>query len=251
MKYFSRIELDENHPDVQEAVAQSFARDAYGDHQFLWQFFPAPKGHPRDFLFRRFEPQGDRRQALFYCVSSRPAVSPHPAWKVATREYAPRVERGDRLLFDLRVNPTQAHKREGKSRRDDVVMHAKKRLLAEHGLARWGDLPPGERPSLYELSDQAVRKWLGEAGRDGICARHGFSVMDDLRVDAYRQHRIARTGQKPILLSTVDLSGTITVIDPERFTRALLFGIGRGKAFGCGLLLVRRARGAAYSRSGQ
>lgn len=240
MKYFSRIELDEGHSDAREAIAQVFADNAYGDHQFLWRFFPAPDGHPRDFVFRRFEPQGGHRQARYYCVSDRPAIAPHPAWRVATREYAPRVEQGDRFLFDLRVNPTQAHKREGKSRRDDVVMHAKKQLVAERRLARWADLPPTERPSLYELADQAVRKWLGEAGPDGFAGRHGFRAMDDLRVDAYRQHQIARAGQKPIMLSTVDLSGTITVTDAERFTGALLSGVGRAKAFGCGLLLVRR-----------
>jgi len=240
MKYFSRIELDEHHAGALEAVAQALDGGAYGDHQFLWRFFPAPEGHPRDFLFRRFEPQGGRRQALYYCVSDRPAITPHPAWQVASREYAPQVEQGDRLLFDLRVNPTQAHKRDGKSCRDDVVMHAKKQILAERGLARWADIRPTDRPSLYELADRAVRGWLGDSGPDGFAGRHGFCVMDDLRVDAYRQLRIERGGHQPIRLSTVDLAGTLTVTDAERFTRVLLGGVGRGKAFGCGLLLVRR-----------
>jgi CRISPR system Cascade subunit CasE len=240
MKYFSRIELDERHAGAGEAVAQAFGGGVYSDHQCLWNFFPASDGNARDFLFRRFEPQGGRQQALYYCVSDRPAMASHPAWRVACREYAPRVDRGDRLLFDLRVNPTQSHKRDGKSRRDDVVMHAKKRILAERGVNRWADLPQGDRPSLYELADQAVRSWLGEEVPAGFAARHGFRVLNDLRVDAYRQHRIARSGQAPITLSAVDLSGTLTVADSEEFTRALLCGVGRAKAFGCGLLLVRR-----------
>lgn len=240
MKYFSRIELDTRHPGASDAVAQVFARGVYTDHQFLWHFFPAPEGVPRDFLFRRFEPQGNRRQALYYTVSDRPPVAPHAAWQVATREYAPSVKQGDCLRFDLRVNPTQARKREGKARRDDVVMHAKKQILAQRGLARWSDLPLTDRPPLYELADQAVREWLGDEEREGFAARHGFRVLEDLRVDAYRQHRIARAGEKPITLSTVDLSGTLIVIDAERFTRALLSGVGRAKGFGCGLLLVRR-----------
>ncbi|MGH8802246.1 MAG: type I-E CRISPR-associated protein Cas6/Cse3/CasE [Casimicrobiaceae bacterium] len=41
-------------------------------------------------------------------------------------------------------------------------------------------------------------------------------------------------------LSTVDLTGMLEIIDPTPFTRALFGSIGRGKAFGCGLLLVRR-----------
>jgi CRISPR system Cascade subunit CasE len=240
MKYFSRIELDEGHAGAREAVAQAFAGGAYGDHQLLWRFFPATDGHTRDFLFRRFEPQGGRRQALYYCVADRPAVAPHPAWRVASREYAPSVGEGDRLLFDLRVNPTQAHKREGRSRRDDVVMHAKKRILAGRGLARWADLPQGDRPPLYELADEAVREWLGADAAPGFAARYGFRIGHTLRVDAYRQHRIPRNGQAPIALSTVDLSGDLIVTDAGRFARALLSGVGRAKAFGCGLLLVRR-----------
>ena len=240
MKYFSRIELDERHAGAAEAIAQAFGGGVYSDHQFLWKFFPAAAGHARDFLFRRIEPQGGRQRALYYCVSDRPATAPHPAWRVACREYAPRVREGDCLLFDLRVNPTQAHKRNGKSRRDDVVMHAKKRLLAERGVSRWADLPQADRPALYELADQAVRSWLGDESPAGFAARHGFRVLDELRVDAYRQHRIARSGQAPITLSTVDLSGRLTVANSEKFTRALLCGVGRAKAFGCGLLLVRR-----------
>jgi CRISPR system Cascade subunit CasE len=239
MKYFSRIELDEWHAGAREAVAQGFG-GVYSDHQFLWNFFPAADGHARDFLFRRFEPQGGRQQALYYCVSDRPAMAPHPAWRVACREYAPQIHEGDCLSFDLRVNPTQAHRRDGKSRRDDVVMHAKKRILAENGVNRWADLPQDDRPALYELAHEAVQRWLGDESPAGFAARHGFRVLNELRVDAYRQHRIARSGQAPIALSTVDLSGRLTVTNAENFARALHCGVGRAKAFGCGLLLVRR-----------
>jgi CRISPR system Cascade subunit CasE len=242
MKYFSRIALDPRHAGAHEAVAQRFPVTAGSDHQVLWRFFPAPDGTARDFLFRRVEPPSGERQPLFFCVSTRPAVAPHAAWRVDVREYAPRVQAGDRLHFDLRVNPTQAHKRDGKSYRDDVVMHAKKRIMAEHGARRWADVPAASRPALYQLAEQAVRAWLGTGAEPGLAARHGFAVADEgLRVDAYRQHRLARSGDRTdITLSTVDLYGTLQVVDPLLFERALLGGIGHAKAFGCGLLLVRR-----------
>ena len=242
MRYFSRIELDDRHAGVREAVAKTFSGNVYSDHQFLWHFFAAPAGTARDFLFRRIDPKGNRRQALFYCVSERPAVAPHPAWQVESREYAPQVQAGDRLVFDLRVNPTQAHKRDGKSRRDDVVMHAKKVIAAEHGVSRWAGVPEDRRPALYDLAGQAVRQWLGDRSRPGLTARHGFHALDDLRVDAYRQHRMGRSGEAAISLSTVDLTGTLEVVDPAPFTSALLHGVGHAKGFGCGLLLVQRPR---------
>ena len=39
--------------------------------------------------------------------------------------------------------------------------------------------------------------------------------------------------------STVDLTGELVVTDAARFATTLASGIGRAKAFGCGLLLVR------------
>ncbi|MCI0421919.1 MAG: type I-E CRISPR-associated protein Cas6/Cse3/CasE [Acidobacteria bacterium] len=53
--------------------------------------------------------------------------------------------------------------------------------------------------------------------------------------DTWRQ----RHGKK-IELSTLDFEGVLLVTEPDRFLRALLSGIGPAKAFGCGLMLVRR-----------
>jgi CRISPR system Cascade subunit CasE len=241
MRYFSRIRLDVNYPGARDALAPALGSDAHADHRFLWRFFPGPQGAARDFLFRRFDSAENANQPVFYCVAKRPAVTIHPAWEVESREYAPRLRGGDRLSFDLRINPTRAHKRDGGSRRDDVVMHAKKEMAAAHGVARWRDVPESARPTLYELVDKAVRNWLGDRSQPGYAARHGFLIPDDLRVDAYRRHQFQRQGAAPITLSTVDLTGVLEVTDADLFGDALLNGIGRGKAFGCGLLLVRRA----------
>jgi CRISPR system Cascade subunit CasE len=39
----------------------------------------------------------------------------------------------------------------------------------------------------------------------------------------------------------LDLAGTIEVTDSDAFLAALAQGFGRAKAFGCGLMLIRRA----------
>lgn len=41
-------------------------------------------------------------------------------------------------------------------------------------------------------------------------------------------------------LHRVDFAGELSVLDAGKFARALVTGIGHAKAFGCGLLLVRR-----------
>lgn len=204
---------------------------AYGEHQWLWHFFPAAQGSPRQFLFRRADLGSAPR---FYVLSKRPPEITGSAWSVQSREYAPRLEEGDRLLFELRANPVVTISANGKSKRHDVVMQEKKRLLLACGFTRWDDWRGDDKPDMYEIAYQTCAKWLGDRG-----PRLGFEVdQNSLSVEAYQQHR----GKKDLLrFSTVDFSGELTVVEPEIFANALFNGIGHAKAFGCGLLLVRRA----------
>jgi len=266
MRYFTRIQLDSRNPQAREAVAAASVTDVYAEHQWLWHFFPAPPGSPRDFLFRRVEPQGMDLQPTYYAVSARPAQRPHPAWIVQEREYRPRLRPHQQLRFELRTNPVRARylaregdmadayhqarrdagrkPAEGVTRRkeyDDVVWLAKREIMQQHGVDKLAAVPPEHRPPLYDLVHQAVSGWFcGSEHEPGIAARHGFRVVaDTLRVDAYRQHRLPRKGSAPIQFSTVDLSGVLEVEDAAAASDALLNGIGRARGFGCGLLLVR------------
>lgn len=200
----------------------------YADHQWLWQLFPAPPGTTRDFLFRRMDAGGLPK---YYVVSKRaPAVSTG-AWVVRTRPYAPRLAAGDRLSFELRANPVVTSSTDGRRSRHDVVMQRKKLLLRERGHSRWNDWVGSDKPALYDLVRNTCGEWL-ELRAGG----RGFSIdSSSLNVAGYEQHREA--GQ--LTFSSVDFTGTLTVLDPEIFATTLFEGIGHAKAFGCGLLLVR------------
>ncbi len=203
----------------------------YGEHQWLWRFFPDADGQARDFIFRRHEVDGTPR---FYVVSQRPPVAFSPAWQVRTQPYAPELHVGQRLRFELRANPVVSKKdASGKSRRHDVVMQAKRRLMTERGVAAWKDWKPEEgKPQTYELVKDECVQWL-----TARAAAAGFEIVS-AEVDAYQQNR---TGKREIQFSSVDFSGELIVSDVERFQRVLLHGLGHAKAFGCALLLVRRA----------
>lgn len=206
------------------------ASDAYADHQWIWNLFPSPPGTPRDFLFRRDVQTGLPR---YYVVSERSPIAQDYAWQVQTQAYAPQVKAGMRLRFDLRANPVVAGvNAQGKHARHDVVMQSKTKLLRERGLTQWKDWQGEDRPAQQDLIFGACAAWLTSQAK-----RHGFEVMDGtLNVDAYTQHR----GRKAdIQFSTVDFSGELTVSNPEPLIAALGHGIGRAKAFGCGLMLVR------------
>ena len=76
-----------------------------------------------------------------------------------------------------------------------------------------------------------------------MSAEAGFEVgAADVAVDGYDQHRIPRTGSAPAMsYSTVDFEGILTVRDPATLLPAIAHGFGAAKAYGCGLMLIRRA----------
>jgi len=77
---------------------------------------------------------------------------------------------------------------------------------------------------------------------------HGFQLCrnryDQLKLQnsGYRWHSLSKKvkGRKKSGFSSIDFTGELEVTDVEKFTNTLFTGIGRSKAFGCGLLLVKR-----------
>jgi len=59
-------------------------------------------------------------------------------------------------------------------------------------------------------------------------------------VTAYRQHAKKRKGAD-IRFSSLDYEGVLKVTDLDLFNQTLRRGMGKSKAFGCGLMMVRRA----------
>ncbi len=205
--------------------------DPYGQHRALWTLFDLPQreerqGQPAPFLFRAETRDG---LPVFY-VLSRQKPQDHPnTWHVEPKRYAPSILAGDRLAFKLRANPVVSRSTEqGKrGKRHDVVMDAKHRM-------RWKEIPTNSRPTLALLAHEAGSVWF-EGKAQGL----GCSLdAEALRVDGYNTWRQPRG--KGIELATLDFEGVLTVTEPEKFIGALLGGIGPAKAFGCGLLLVRR-----------
>lgn len=218
-------------PGKAHEAAQQRAAGPYSEHQWLWRFFPAEENSPRDFLFRRLEVDGLPR---FYVVSKRSPQTRNDAWRIQTREYAPRPAAGTFWHFELRANPVVTISADGKSARHDVVMQQKKCLLAERGLARWHDWQDRDKPALYDLVSDTCGKWLLSRGE-----RLGFELLNEsLVVHSYAQH-CEKKGR--LRFSTVDFSGQLRVIDSVAFSNTLCAGVGHAKAFGCGLLLVRAA----------
>lgn len=239
-----------------ELAAARAWNGVYSDHQWLWQFFPAPEGSPRNFIFRRHV---DGELPRYYLVSETMPVSPSADWQVQSKHYEPAPQLGSYWQFELRANPTvsvgpslqadgsrplDAQGKKIRSKRHDVVMHAKRKLLDERGLQKWQEWQTEEKPNTGELTWQACSAWLqSRAAQIGV----EFDLQH-LHVDAYQQHRVerkadAKGAEKKLLFSSVELSGILQVRDCAKFSQALLQGIGHAKGFGCGLMLIRPFHG--------
>lgn len=219
--YFSRIQLRSD-ADPRKLVGLN----GYREHQALWNLFDPDPQAKRDFLFRRNELA---HKPVYYLLSARQPQDRENLWEVETKPYTPQLQAGQQLAFDLRANPVVTRSgKDGKSHRNDLVMDIKTQL-------GWKRLPANDRPPLAQLIQQAGEQWLSQ--RQQVL---GASIQN-LRADAYQQHRSHKRGQeKPIRYSTLDLQGTLTITDVAAFQNTLFNGIGPAKAFGCGLLLVRR-----------
>lgn len=88
--------------------------------------------------------------------------------------------------------------------------------------------------------EAAVQAWWQAQGQ-----RLGFEVACDgagqpmLESVAYQKHHLPEKAQKAGF-NSLDLSGEIIVSDVAKFESLLQRGIGPAKAFGCGLMLIRR-----------
>jgi len=95
--------------------------------------------------------------------------------------------------------------------------------------------------TIKAIVDDALEKWMIRQGE-----RNGFLLTKDdrnqykLQNSAYRWHSIKADKGIKSGFSSVDFLGDLEITDVDMFTRALFRGIGRAKAFGCGLMLVRR-----------
>ncbi len=209
--YFSKMTLDLRDTDS-NIITNLVERGDYFFHQALWDVFQdAPA---RSFLYRR----EDRNGQIFLYVLSETCPKESNVFIVQTKEFSLNMKTGTKLSFSLRANPTVS--RQGK--RCDVFMDTKHRMRQE-GMSNY-----------HADREEAAKDWLKRQAQNS-----GFK-LSAVSVDRYCQKKVIGK-QQLIQFSTIDYSGTLVVTDPGLFLAKLRKGFGREKAFGCGLMLIRRS----------
>lgn len=123
--------------------------------------------------------------------------------QVQSKAIAPEFLDYTRYRFKVTVNPTRRENASGK------LLPVKGR----EAIAAW-------------FAERAPKSW-------------GFSVIpQSLQVDSITVQRFKAKNDHPVTLAQAQLQGLLEVTDPEQFKTSFSQGIGRGRAFGCGLLQV-------------
>lgn len=81
------------------------------------------------------------------------------------------------------------------------------------------------------------------------CESHGFKILpEEAFVVGSRWQRFYKGSERrrPVSILAVTFEGILTVTDEELFCQTLQRGIGRGKAFGMGLLTVMSPKGGRH-----
>jgi CRISPR system Cascade subunit CasE len=235
--YLSRVRLRSGHGEVLSAIAPLLLPDdetrrAGHAHRLVWLLFQDVPDAARDFLWR------DEGEGRYLVLSHRPPSDPKGLFDLDTKPFAPELAPGDELRFVLRANPTVARKgandassggprQRQRGKRVDIVMDQLHKI------------PAGKRAASRDtIAAEAGRAWLAEQGRRAGFEPKSVVVGSYSQIDIADHERKARRARASI--SVMDMEGVLAVTDPAAFIAKLARGFGSAKAFGNGLMLIRR-----------
>lgn len=143
-----------------------------------------------------------------------------------TFDYGPFLDRlgaGDRWAFRLTANPIHSVRN-----KDGAPTKITAHITARHQL---GWLLQRQQAAGFTI----VRKPSAHEQQDEL-AQHELILYNR------RQFAFQKKGAgKPVTLVTVTYDGRLQITDPDAFRRTLTHGLGKAKAYGCGLMTLAQA----------
>jgi len=178
------------------------ARNPYEIHRHLWRLFPGMPDDKRSFLYR--VSYGKDNEPLRILILSR--HEPFATEKVKgcdilrTKVFNPALKEKDHLQFVLCANPI-------------------KRLAKE-------------RCRVPLIDEDQLIEWLQKKLENGASLEYAEIIG--------KRNLYFRKNGKAGKIITITFRGLININDPKHMGSILESGIGPAKAFGCGLMLVKR-----------
>lgn len=175
----------------------------YNLHKLLWQAFPNMPTERRPFLFRLDgQPRSRFREVLMLSRTEPVNTEAENLELTACKAFRPEFQQGQKLGFKIRANPV-------------------KRLKEE-------------RKRVPYIREEEQINWL-KRQLQTAAEIDSKNILIEGRQDIYFK-KDGKAGK----IATVGYTGMLEIIEPTTLNELLQKGIGPAKAFGCGLLLVRR-----------
>lgn len=218
--YLSRVALDTNRRDTMQALASPQIL-----HGAVESGFPHRNDGTRDRALWRMDVLNGRCYLLVLSTQQPDFThlcaefgDPHADLQWESRDYSPLLERlreGQSWRFRLRANPVHSsfHQKDPQTGRGKVFAH---------------------------VTPEQQKQWvLSRATACGFSLDgDGFDIVHSEWLRFYK-----KDNRHAVTLQAVTFEGVLTISDREQFTQSLLNGIGRAKAYGCGLLTIARCGG--------
>lgn len=208
--------------------------EEYLVHQAVADLFGDRPDGDRGYLYRVVERRRNERDVL---VLSREA--PLPLEEVAFRPWLgitglehrpfdPALRTGQPLDFQVRVNATRVVT---DPERTDARGRPKKQRFDVWDRV-WGAEPETRRTPADVYGEWLTRQLAGaaEVRSVGVVGRGPLDISRGMDRDDEKTRRIR--------MVFAELTGRLVVEDAERLLETVVSGVGRGKAFGCGLMLL-------------
>lgn len=201
-------------------------------HHLVWSLFEN-HGGMRPFVYRSLGANASDGYLLYSTVAPQ---DQHALWDLERRDFglANALRAGDRVRWSIRVNPVV--KSGGK--KHDAALRAWREWCAANPSAA-----PDKRPSVEDLARAVTPVWLAPRLR-----RCGLSIDPAaVTVESHRRERFLKDPKLPkdrrndVVVWMSDAAGLGEVVDPGALHQALRTGVGGAGAYGCGMLLLRRA----------
>ena len=241
--YLSKITYSPTHQaEMVKALTQH--RNLFHEHQMIWGLMPQDADSKRDFLYRKDESE---RFPFYYLLSERLPDNIPDFLQVQSKAFSPHLVESGQYGFSLRANAVITRKA------DDISKRRIRRNIVEAKADEYKQRFPatGDRPSSAVIHHEAGEQWLSGQGE-----KHGFKLRD-LSVSNHlfhkHQNKDSNSGRRQF--ASLDFDGTLEITNPEKFVQSmysgrpnpdpkndsLVRGLGRSMAFGCGLMLIRKA----------
>ncbi|MDC7227597.1 MAG: type I-E CRISPR-associated protein Cas6/Cse3/CasE [Spirochaetales bacterium] len=188
--------------------------DYYQIHKELWTLFPNREYENRPFLYRIEKTiPGYGAEILMQSVF-KPEGDTENVSIVSTKEFTPKIKKGDILRFRLLGNPVKTIKDErGRQNSRGQVKSCRVPIISVNEQKAWIE-----------------RKLIDAVKLDEIIINGAPPLI------FYKKREKSRGKIQPILFD-----GIMTVENEQNLLDALEGGIGPAKAFGCGMLSLARA----------